>query len=71
MADIPSAYSPAFWHIDYNDLSIQEEIGSGSFGHIMKADYLGTVVAVKTLSRDPSQDAVVLRFVQREVEILK
>ncbi|KNC72415.1 hypothetical protein SARC_15027 [Sphaeroforma arctica JP610] len=33
--------------IDFADIEIKETLGSGNFGRVYKADYLGTDVAVK------------------------
>lgn len=40
------------WEIDYKDLSIGRIIGKGSFGEVRVATWRGTVIAIKTISKD-------------------
>jgi serine/threonine protein kinase len=61
----------SFWNLNFDDLVMQEEVGIGNFGHVHKADYFGTTVAVKKLNKDPTQDEMILKFIEREVETLK
>lgn len=55
--------------IDFNDLDIHEEIGSGSFGQVLKASYFGTEVAVKKLFN--VDDKMMQKYIQRELATLK
>ena len=59
------------WQVNYDDLAVYEEIGSGQFGRVFKADYFGATVGVKKINNDPGQDKLMLKMIQREVEILK
>lgn len=63
--------SDEVWIVNYEDLDFHEEIGSGQFGRVFKADYFGAIVGVKKISKDPGQDKIMLKFIQREIEILK
>ena len=37
------------WEVDYKNLIPLEKIGAGSFGEVWRADWKGTIVAVKNL----------------------
>ena len=63
--------SDEVWIVNYEDLDFHEEIGSGQFGRVFKAAYFGATVGVKKISKDPGQDEIMLKFIQREIEILK
>lgn len=69
MQQVPS--DNEVWQVNYSDLIIYEEIGSGQFGKVFKGDYFGASVGVKKINNDPGQDKLMLKFIQREVEILK
>eukprot|EP01133_Synstelium_polycarpum_P003633 gene3633-4162_t len=58
--------------IDYSDLVIdrKNEIGRGSFGQVIKADYFGCEVAIKQLSPLVVSDPDYHKFMQREIRIL-
>lgn len=59
------------WLVNFSDLVVYEEIGSGQFGKVFKGDYFGAPVGVKKVNNDPGQDKLMLKFIQREIEILK
>lgn len=63
--------SDEVWIVNYEDLDFHEEVGSGQFGRVFKADYFGATVGVKKISKDPGQDKIMIKFIQREIEILK
>eukprot|EP01134_Creolimax_fragrantissima_P001511 CFRG1511T1 len=54
--------------IKFTELTILETLGSGNFGRVVKADYLGTDVAVKEIYQLEEFDA--LKYYQREVRML-
>ena len=62
----------ALMTINYSDLSEFGDIGSGSFGKVQKADYLGTDVAVKECVKvTESYGFDFEKYLRREIETLK
>ena len=55
--------------LDANDFEMKEEIGSGQFGKVFKADYLGTIVAVKQCFKIEGMDFK--KYLEREVSLLQ
>ena len=54
--------------VDYSSIKILEQVGAGAFGRVFRAEWLGTVVAIKFFSHeDPKYKA---KFTQ-EVNLLK
>jgi len=57
------------WSIPFDDLTLENSIGEGSFGKVMKGDYFGTKVAVKKLFNH--DDKKMQKYIQRELATLK
>jgi len=69
-AGLPSQSDGDFSEIAFEDLDISEdELGSGAFGAVFRANYFGTEVAIKKM-KIPS-DSDLKKFMRREVIILK
>ncbi|GAM20411.1 hypothetical protein SAMD00019534_035860 [Acytostelium subglobosum LB1] len=61
------------WTIDFEDLEIGREIGSGGFGKVYKGEYLQTPVAIKKIHiapDDPNRKDLE-KFLIREIETIK
>ncbi|KAL8233789.1 hypothetical protein R6Q59_019889 [Mikania micrantha] len=56
--------------IDWDDLHIKERIGAGSFGIVYRAEWHGSVVAVKVLTAQDLHDDQLKEFL-REVSIMR
>jgi len=60
------------WELDVNDLVFEKEpFAKGAFGRVFKADYLGTPVCVKIISKQVQGEEDYFKFTQREVAALK
>ena len=59
-------------YIKFEDLEMEKEkeLGAGAFGTVYKGVYFGTPVAIKKI-KIPSNDADLMRFLKREVVILR
>lgn len=59
-------------YIKFEDLEMEKEneLGAGAFGTVYKGVYFGTPIAIKKI-KIPSNDADLMRFLKREVVILK
>eukprot|EP01114_Cavostelium_apophysatum_P016435 TRINITY_DN4674_c0_g1_i1.p1 TRINITY_DN4674_c0_g1~~TRINITY_DN4674_c0_g1_i1.p1 ORF type:complete len:333 (+),score=76.53 TRINITY_DN4674_c0_g1_i1:111-1109(+) len=56
-------------NIKFEDLELEESIGEGSFGKVLKGRYFGTYVAVKKLFNH--EDRKMQKYIQRELATLK
>jgi serine/threonine protein kinase len=60
------------WSLDIKDLMLEPEpFAKGAFGRVHKADYLGTPVCVKIISKLSPDEDDYFKFTQREVAALK
>eukprot|EP01097_Dermamoeba_algensis_P000679 TRINITY_DN1240_c0_g3_i2.p1 TRINITY_DN1240_c0_g3~~TRINITY_DN1240_c0_g3_i2.p1 ORF type:complete len:496 (-),score=168.91 TRINITY_DN1240_c0_g3_i2:34-1521(-) len=56
--------------IAFEDLILEDEIGKGAFGVVMKANYFGTMVAVKQVTNQ-NKDEENMKYFHREIALLK
>lgn len=59
------------WEIEYDELEMGNAIGKGAFGQVFAGLWLGTDVAVKKLSSDDRTDREELKYLDRELALLK
>lgn len=57
------------FNIDLNELIFEKKIGTGAFGEVWKASYLGTEVAVKKMF--DSTDSWTSKLIKREIKALR
>ena len=55
--------------LNFEDFETKEEIGAGQFGRVFKADFLGTLVAVKECYKLDGMDFK--KYLEREVSLLQ
>ncbi|EGG17929.1 LISK family protein kinase [Cavenderia fasciculata] len=69
---VPSIDNKA-WTIDFDDLEIGREIGSGGFGKVYRGEYLGAPVAIKRvhIAPDDPNRKDLEKFLNREIETIK
>jgi len=71
MTRIKALPSSALWRINFQELKLLYRVGIGAFGEVFKANFRGTVVAVKRVIAQNLQDSEREEIFNRELEFME
>ena len=63
--------SSALWRINFQELKLFYRVGIGAFGEVFKANFRGTVVAVKRVIAQNLKDIEREEIFNRELEFME